>query len=164
MSIEEAILKITQKLNLQTENDLIFAQKVSEKMTQSFSGYNADFNLIFTNKIKNTKQYSSSIEFHNIHFISYCKHHMSPIIGYINFSYIPNEYIIGFSRVIECINALTARLQLQESLTVEIAEYFFQYMNPKKVRVEIFAKHYCMQKSLNDALPEIRTVHEIING
>ena len=161
---EEAISIIIQELNLQTENDVIFCTRVAEKMRESFSGYGANFEEIFANKIPNEKKLSSPIEFKNIKFLSYCKHHMTPIIGTITVSYTPNEWLIGLSRIMECINAFSGRLQLQEDMTVEIAECINKYLLPKSVSVEITAKHYCMQKSPNDIIPEIKTSHEIVNS
>jgi GTP cyclohydrolase IA len=158
--IEEAISVIIQELNLQTENDSVFCQRVSEKMRQNFSGYDANFEEIFANKIPNTKL-SSPIEFHGIKFISSCKHHMTPIIGKVTISYTPNEWIVGLSRIVECVNAFAMRLQLQEEMTVQIAECVNEHLSPRSVKVEISAKHYCMQQSPNDSLPKIRTMHEI---
>ncbi len=162
--LEEAISVIIQELNLQTENDAIFCQRVSEKMRESFSGYSANFEEIFKNKIPNIKKLNSPIEFKNIKFLSHCKHHMTPILGTITVSYTPNEWLIGLSRIVECVNAFSGRLQLQEEMTVEITECINKYLLPKTVVVEVTAKHYCMQKSPNDILPEIKTSHEIINS
>ena len=159
--LEEAISVIIQELNLQTENDAIFCQRVSEKMRESFSGYSANFEEIFKNKIPNIKKLNSPIEFKNIKFLSHCKHHMTPILGTITVSYTPNEWLIGLSRIVECVNAFSGRLQLQEEMTVEIAECINKYLLPKSVSVEITAKHYCMGKSPNDSLPKIRTVHSM---
>jgi GTP cyclohydrolase I len=162
--LEEAISVIIQELNLQTENDAIFCQRVAEKMRESFSGHSANFEEIFKNKIPNVKKLNSPIEFKNIKFLSYCKHHMTPILGTVTVSYTPNEWIIGLSRIVECVNAISQRLQLQEEMTVEIAECVNGHLSPNNVSVEITAKHYCMQKSPNDILPEIKTSHEIVNS
>ena len=71
--LEEAISVIIQELNLQTENDAIFCQRVSEKMRESFSGYSANFEEIFKNKIPNIKKLNSPIEFKNIKYLSFFK-------------------------------------------------------------------------------------------
>jgi GTP cyclohydrolase I len=162
--LEEAISVIIQELNLQTENDAIFCHKVAEKMRENLSGYGANFKEIFKNKIPNVKKLNSPIEFRNIKFLSYCKHHMTPILGNITISYTPNYSLIGLSRIVECVNAFSQRLQLQEEMTVDVAECVNEYLLPKNVSVEITAKHYCMQKTPNDILPEIRTYHEIVNS
>lgn len=159
--IEEAISVIIQELNLKTENDAVFALRVSEKMRESFAGYHVDFNVIFGNKLPNERRVSQPIEFHSIPFISYCKHHMTPIIGHVTVSYIPKNFIVGLSRIVECVNAFAGRLQLQEEMTVEIADCLARYLEAKFVRVEVVAKHYCMQKSPNDTLPDVKTSYEI---
>lgn len=159
--LEEAIGVIIQELNLQTENNSVFCQRVSKKIAESFAGYGVKTEKIFVNKLKNESLHSA-IEFKDIEFLSYCKHHMTPIIGKISVSYIPNKWIVGLSRVIQCVNAFTQRLQLQESLTVEIAECIFQNLEAKEVLVEIEARHYCMKNSINDTLPLIKTSHRSV--
>ena len=158
--IEEAINVIIQELNLQTENDAIFCERVSKKMMESFSGYHSNVREIFANKLPN-EGLTSAIEFKDIEFLSYCKHHLVPIVGKISVSYVPNQWIVGLSRIVECVNVFTQRLQLQESLTVEIANCIFENLEPKSVLVEIEARHYCMKKSPNDAMPLIRTSHKL---
>ncbi len=156
-----AIEVIIKECNLKTEDDEEFCYKVAKRMQENFCGYKADFSEIFKNRILNKNKISSAIEFKKVRFTSHCLHHMTPIIGYINISYAPNEYIVGFSRIIECVNAFTQRLQLQENLTVEIAECINKNITPKGVMIEVVARHYCMQKSPNDTMPQIRTCHKI---
>lgn len=157
--IQDSLKAIIQECNVKHDDIDNFAKKSAEKIMQQFSGYSVDIPAIFENKIPNLEGYSGSIQFTNIPFISYCYHHMSPIIGRINVSYIPDKWIIGLSRVTECVYAYTQRLQLQENMTVEIAKAIMQNLSAKSVNVEIHAQHYCMQKFTGQVLPEIRTEH-----
>lgn len=161
-TLEKAIGVIIQELNLQTEEDSSFCRRVSEKMQEQFSGYNINIEEIFANKIPNTSKISSPIHVQNVPFLSYCVHHMTPILGNISILYTPNEWLIGFSRIMDCINAFTKRLQLQENLTIEIANCIASNLQTSFVRVEISAQHYCMQKSPNEVPPIVSTHHEII--
>ena len=137
-----------------------FVGKATAKLFSELSGYDVDLKKIFDGKIPNNG-YNSAIEFHCINFYSHCKHHFSPIIGKISVSYVPNEWIIGLSRITDCVFALTKRLQLQEGLTMEVAQAIFDGVEAKSVTVEISAVHYCMQKTMEN-LPEIRTSHTIL--
>lgn len=156
----QAMNLIAENCNIAMQDKEKFIAKASKKMQDELSGYNANFEEIFANKVANNC-YNSPIEIQNINFYSHCKHHFSPIIGKIAVSYTPNKWIIGFSRIIQCVNAFTKRLQLQEELTVQIAQEIFTKLEAKSVTVTIVAQHYCMQHTPNEALPEIKTVHTI---
>jgi len=152
---------ISQNCELSPVEKAKFIEKSSQKMKDDLSGYSVNLKEIFDGKIKNEKQYNSPIKLCDINFYSHCKHHFSPIIGKITISYIPHEWIIGFSRIMDCINAFTQRLQIQEELTIEIAQAIFDGVSAKSVTVNITAKHYCMQQIPNQILPEIHTTHTI---
>jgi GTP cyclohydrolase I len=158
--IRNSIKTIIEECNIKHEDIDYLAQKSAEKIIQNFSGYNIDIPSIFDNKIRNTG-YTNAIEFNNIPFISHCYHHMSPIIGHINLKYTPNQWIIGLSKITACIYAFTQRLQLQEQLTVEIANAIMENLQAQSVTVEIIAQHYCMQQISGQHLPEIKTTHTI---
>ena len=155
--LEQAFHEISQNLPYGEREK--FVSKSSEKLLAELSGYGCDFDKIFEGKMP-SNCYDSEIEFHNINFYSHCKHHFSPIIGKISVSYVPDYWIIGLSRITECVFALTKRLQLQEGLTMEIAQVIFDGVEAKSVTVKICAVHYCMQKTM-EHLPEIRTSHTI---
>lgn len=159
--IQNSIKNIIQECNIKHEDIEYFSQKSAEKIMQNFSGYNVNIPQLFANKIKNETGYNNEIEFKEIHFISYCYHHMSPIIGFVNIKYTPKNWVIGLSKITECVYAFANRLQLQENMTVDIAQTIMQNLDAQNVTVEIFAKHYCMQKAQGQNLPEIKTSHKI---
>jgi|GEM_PF-5599339 len=144
---------------LEVQERSIFVEKSTEKLMMQLSGYGVDLKKIFDGKMP-SNGYNSTIEFHDINLYSHCKHHFSPIIGKISVSYVPDRWIIGLSRITDCVFALTKRLQLQENLTMEIAQVIFDGVEAKSVTVEISAVHYCMQKTM-EHLPEIKTSHTI---
>ncbi len=156
--LEQAFYEISQ--NLPHGERANFVKKSSEKILAELSGYGCNFDKIFEGKMS-SNGYNSEIEFHNINFYSHCKHHFSPIIGTISVSYVPDCWIIGLSRITDCVFALTKRLQLQEDLTMDIAQVIFDGIEAKSVTVKISAVHYCMQKTMEN-LPEIRTSHTIV--
>jgi GTP cyclohydrolase I len=81
---------------------------------------------------------------HNIEFYSLCEHHMLPFFGKCHVAYIPDKKVIGLSKIPRIVDAFSRRLQIQESLTHEIAEALMDLMKPKGVGVMMEASHLCM--------------------
>lgn len=80
----------------------------------------------------------------DIPFYSTCEHHLVPFIGKIHVGYIPNEKIIGLSKIARLAEAIAKRPQLQERITKDIAECMDKMLEPKGVMVVIQAEHLCM--------------------
>lgn len=80
----------------------------------------------------------------NIPFTSVCQHHLLPFSGKVNIAYAPNKKILGLSKIPRIIRWFSAKPQLQEYLTAEIAEYIFNFAGTEFVRVVIKAEHTCV--------------------
>jgi GTP cyclohydrolase I len=80
----------------------------------------------------------------DIEFFSLCEHHMIPFFGYANIAYIPDGKIIGLSKLARITDMFARRLQVQERMTVEIANAIQSALQPKGVAVVLEAKHLCM--------------------
>jgi GTP cyclohydrolase I len=81
----------------------------------------------------------------NIPTFSMCEHHLAPIFGVTHIGYIPNEKIIGLSKMPRLVDVFARRLQVQERLTVQIADALWNTLKPKGVGVVIRARHLCME-------------------
>ena len=82
----------------------------------------------------------------DIPFYSMCEHHMLPFFGKCHLAYIPNnKKIIGISKLAAVVDILSRRLQVQESLTVDIIEAIMDFLKPKGAAVVIKARHMCME-------------------
>lgn len=80
----------------------------------------------------------------NIPFYSLCEHHTAPFFGVANVAYIPNEKIVGLSKLARCVDLYANRFQNQERITSQIAERLMKELNPKGVAVTLKAQHLCM--------------------
>ena len=79
-----------------------------------------------------------------IPFQSHCEHHVAPIIGHAWVAYVPNERVVGISKLARVVEAYAKRLQIQERLTAQIANCIEQVLKPKGTGVVIKATHHCM--------------------
>jgi GTP cyclohydrolase I len=80
----------------------------------------------------------------DIELYSMCEHHLLPFIGKAHVAYIPNGRVIGLSKMARVVDMFARRLQIQENLTMQIADALMQSLRPRGVGVVIEAKHLCM--------------------
>jgi GTP cyclohydrolase IA len=90
------------------------------------------------------EQYDEMVLLRNIEFSSTCEHHMLPFSGKAHVAYLPNEKIVGLSKLARLTDMYARRLQVQERLTYQIATELQRVLKPKGVAVLIEAKHQCM--------------------
>jgi GTP cyclohydrolase I len=76
---------------------------------------------------------------------SLCEHHLLPFFGSAHVAYIPNDKIVGISKIARMVDLFSRRLQVQERLTNEIANTLMEVLKPKGVGVVVEAEHLCMQ-------------------
>lgn len=80
----------------------------------------------------------------DIHFYSFCEHHMLPFYGHAAVAYIPDGEVVGLSKIARTVEVFAKRFQLQERLAAQIADAFMAELKPKGVMVLIEAEHMCM--------------------
>ena len=80
----------------------------------------------------------------DIHFYSFCEHHMLPFYGTAAVAYIPDGEVVGLSKIARTLEVFAKRFQLQERLTAQIADVFMKELKPQGVMVLIEAEHMCM--------------------
>jgi len=90
------------------------------------------------------EDYKEMVIVKDIEVYSMCEHHMLPFFGKAHVAYIPNEHIVGISKIPRVVDAYARRLQVQERLTREIKDAFTQTLKPLGVAVVIEARHMCM--------------------
>ena len=79
---------------------------------------------------------------------SHCEHHIVPIIGKAHIGYLPNERVVGISKLVRLVDIFSKRMQIQEELTSQIADTIQEILEPKGVGVVVEAAHQCMTLSL----------------
>ncbi|MCX6357872.1 MAG: GTP cyclohydrolase I FolE [Candidatus Aureabacteria bacterium] len=80
----------------------------------------------------------------DIEVLSVCEHHFLPFYGRCHIAYLPDTMMVGLGRLARLVDALSRRLQIQERLTIQIAEAIQAHLKPKGVGVVIEARHLCM--------------------
>ena len=107
------------------------------------SGYKQDIKSILEKALFDV-QYQDMVIVRDIEFYSLCEHHVIPFYGRVHLGYIPDGKVVGLSKIPRAVEVFARRLQVQERLTNEIAESFFEILNPVGVGVVIEAFHLCM--------------------
>ena len=119
-------------------------KRVVKAFKEYFKGYNEDAKLVLDKTFGDVEGYSDMVVQKNISVQSHCEHHMAPIIGKAHVAYIPNERVVGLSKIARVVEVFSKRLQTQERLTVQIANTLMESLDAKGVAVTIDSTHQCM--------------------
>ena len=90
------------------------------------------------------EDYDEIVLLRNISFYSICEHHLMPFIGSAHVAYLPHGQVVGVSKLARIVDCFARRLQVQERLTDQIADFLMDNLRPKGVAVVIEASHSCM--------------------
>lgn len=128
----------------QREGLLDTPARVARSYEEFFAGYGVDPADILKRTFSEVDGYDEMIVLNNIRLESYCEHHMVPIVGRAHVAYLPNRRVVGISKLARLVDMYAKRLQIQEKLTVQIADTLNEVLQPKGVAVVIEASHQCM--------------------
>ncbi len=119
-------------------------ERVVRSYEEFFRGYAEDPALMLRRTFEETEGYDEMVVLRDIGFESYCEHHMVPIIGKAHVAYLPHRRVVGISKLARVVEAFAKRLQIQEKMTVQIAQTIEKELKPRGVAVVIEASHQCM--------------------
>ena len=144
--IENAIRDILDVLCAEEERPNIDGtpNRVARAILELTEGYHQDPDKIINRAYYKTDHHDV-VMVRNIQFASLCSHHMMPFICAVNVAYLPNEWLIGLSKIPRIVKLFARRLQIQEHLTYQIAHLLQEKLNPLGVAVMIEANHTCSQ-------------------
>lgn len=109
-----------------------------------FAGYEEDPVELLQKTFEEVGGYDEIVLLRDVRFISHCEHHIAPIIGRAHVGYLPRNRVVGLSKLARLVNAYARRMQLQERMTVEIANALDRVLQPHGVGVVIEGIHHCM--------------------
>jgi GTP cyclohydrolase I len=118
--------------------------RVTRAYGQWFEGYSQNPVDYLKRTFEEVAGYDEMIVLRDIRFVSFCEHHMAPIIGKAHVGYLPDQRVVGISKLARVVDTYAKRLQVQEKLTAEIANCINEVLSPKGVGVVLEAEHHCM--------------------
>lgn len=118
--------------------------RVARSYKELFSGYEVEPREYLERTFQEVGGYDELVVLKDIRFVSFCEHHMLPVVGKAHVGYLPTDRVVGISKLARVVRGYAKRLQIQEKMTAEIARAVFEVLRPHGVGVVIEAEHSCM--------------------
>jgi GTP cyclohydrolase I len=143
-SIEDAVHNILIAVGEDPEREGLVRtpQRVAKAYEELLSGYRADPSKLINNAIFDV-EYDDMVIVRDIEYASLCEHHILPFIGKAHVAYIPNKKVIGLSKIPRIVDMFARRLQVQERMTRQIADFINEVLEPRGVAVVMDGIHMC---------------------
>ncbi len=143
-AIESAVLSLLHAFGEDPEREGLkdTPQRVARMFPELLSGYDTD-PIKLVNGALFSVDYDDMVIVRDIEFYSLCEHHMLPFIGRAHVAYIPRGQVIGLSKIPRVVDMYSRRLQVQERMTRQIADFIHDLLNPQGVAVVVEALHLC---------------------
>ena len=145
MPMQEAVRTLLEGMGEDPDREGL--EKTPERVAKALkfltSGYGQDPKALI-NEALFTVTYDEMVLVKDIDVFSLCEHHLLPFYGKAHVAYIPNGKVVGLSKIPRLVDMFARRLQVQERLTVQIAEAIQEYIQPRGVGVIVEAMHFCM--------------------
>ncbi|HZG69387.1 MAG TPA: GTP cyclohydrolase I FolE, partial [Herpetosiphonaceae bacterium] len=143
-AIEAAVRTILTEIGEDPARDglLRTPERVARAYAELTAGYHVDPQALINGAIFDV-DYDEMVIVRDIHFHSLCEHHLLPIAGHTHVAYIPNGKVIGLSKIPRIVDMFARRLQVQERMTVQIADFLNEVLTPRGVAVVAQGVHMC---------------------
>ena len=119
-------------------------KRVAKAYSDWFSGYNEDPHEFLNRTFEEVEDYDEMVTLRGIDFESHCEHHIALITGKAYVAYLPDQRVVGISKLARVVDTYARRFQVQEKMTAQIANSIEDVLEPKGVGVVIVARHACM--------------------
>ena len=117
-------------------------ERVRRMYHELTAGYRVDADALMNGACFNV-DYDEMVVVRDIEFFSLCEHHLLPFVGKAHVGYLPRGRVIGLSKIPRIVDMYAQRLQIQERLTVQVADFLMERLEPKGVACVIEASHMC---------------------
>jgi GTP cyclohydrolase I len=143
-AIEKAVATILREIGEDSQREGLqhTPARVARMYAELMAGYKVDPQALINGAVFQV-DYDEMVIVRDIDFYSLCEHHMLPFYGHAHVAYIPNGRVIGLSKIPRIVEMFARRLQVQERLTVEIADFLNTALEPRGVAVVARAVHMC---------------------
>ncbi|MFZ5822716.1 MAG: GTP cyclohydrolase I FolE [Chloroflexota bacterium] len=143
-ALENAVLQMLKAVGEDPEREgLKFTpRRVARMYVELLSGYHVDPQTMINGALFDIK-YDEMVLVRDIEFYSLCEHHILPIIGRVHVAYIPDGKVIGLSKIPRIVDMYARRLQVQERMTRQIADFIRDLLKPQGVAVVVEGLHLC---------------------
>ena len=119
-------------------------KRVAKSYRELFQGYEVEPREYLEKTFQEVGGYDELVVLKNIRFVSFCEHHMLPVVGVAHVGYLPTDRVVGISKLARVVRGFARRLQIQEKMTSDIAHAIQDVLRPHGVGVVIEAEHSCM--------------------
>ncbi|HYC73325.1 GTP cyclohydrolase I FolE [Brevundimonas sp.] len=134
--------------------------RVARSYRELFAGYDVDPREYLERTFEEVGGYDEMVVLKDIRFVSFCEHHMLPVVGRAHVGYLPTDRVVGISKLARVVHGFARRLQIQEKMTSEIARAIQEVLRPQGVGVVVEAEHSCMTlRGVNTAGSSLTTSH-----
>jgi len=142
---EESIAHLLKALGENPERDGLknTPRRVARMYSELLAGYHMDPVAMINGALFEVK-YDEMVIVRDIEFYSMCEHHMLPFMGRVHVAYIPDGKVLGISKIPRVVDMYARRLQVQERMTRQIADFLHDLLKPQGVAVVVEALHLCM--------------------
>jgi GTP cyclohydrolase I len=143
-AVEESITKMLKAFGEDPERNGLerTPERVARMYEELLSGYRTD-PVAMVNDALFEVEYDEMVIVRDIEFYSLCEHHMLPFVGRAHIAYIPRGRVIGLSKIPRIVDMFSRRLQVQERMTRQIADFIDELLHPQGVAVVMEAMHLC---------------------
>ncbi len=157
-SAREAVVRLLQWLGEDPNRDGLrdTPRRVVAALREMTSGYHRDPAHILSTTFQ--VDYGELVVLRHLEFTSLCEHHLMPFAGTCSLGYVPDGRVVGLSKLARLVSCFARRLQIQERMTVEIAQALWEHLQPRGVGIVIAARHCCMScRGVNQPISQMVT-------